>query len=97
MISLLNHLLNDQQYYEDIDLINNTIDEIVNLLSDDNYINNETLILIEDNINYLDVKYDDLYELINLYDPIKTSYKQLIHDKYVERIRKENREKKEGN
>lgn len=97
MLSFLTLISTNEQYSEDTDVIKKTINEISNLQLGNNYINNNILELIEHNISYLDRKYDDLYDLVNLYDSVKSSYKKLIHDKYVEELRKANRKKKEGN
>lgn len=97
MLKILNTIFNDQRYDEDKNLIKKTIDEISDLLVDENQMNDTTLELIKHNINYLDRKYDDLYDLTNLYDPVYISYKKQIHNKYVAELRKKNKQKREGN
>ncbi len=97
ILKTLNTIFNDEKYDEDKDLIKKTSDKISDLLVDENQINDTTLELIKHNINYLDRKYDDLYDLTNLYDPVYISYKKQIHNKYVAELRKNNKKKREGN
>ncbi|MDD2496002.1 MAG: hypothetical protein PHE29_12515, partial [Tissierellia bacterium] len=97
MLKFLNIILNEQKYAEDKGLIKKTSDEISDLLVDENQMNDTTLELIKHNINYLDRKYDDLYNLTNLYDPVYIGYKKQIHNKYVAELRKRNKKKREGN
>ena len=43
----------------------------------------------------LEVKYEDLYELNNYFDPVYIKFKNLIRENQVNKTRKENRKKRE--
>ena len=63
------------------------------ILNDDN-ITNDFIDKMDNDLNYLDQKYDDLFDLINLFDPIYVELKRRNHTKYVEKLREENRKKR---
>ena len=69
MLDILKSLENDTQYDDDFTLIQDLIKRINEILNDDN-ITNEFIDKIDNDLNYLDQKYDDLFDLINLFDPI---------------------------
>ena len=93
MLDILKNLENDTQYDDDFTLIQDLIKRINSILSDDN-ITNDFLDKMDNDLNYLDQKYDDLFDLINLFDPICFELKKKNHIKYVEKLREENRNKR---
>ena len=96
LINLLNSIVLNDNYIED----EKTIKEIINILNifleDKNNITNDLLKDVDDKIKYLDRKYDDLYDLVNMYDPIKIEFEKYLHKCYVVNLRNSNRMKKEG-
>ena len=93
MIDILKSLENDNQYDNDFALIQDLIKRINIILNNDN-ITNEFIDKINNDLNYLDQKYDDLFDLINLFDPVRFELKKINHIKYVEKLREENRKKR---
>ena len=76
---------------------NNDIRKIIYILekiSKDETITVEELDLIEKIINDLDCKYDDLFELTNIFQPIHYFYKKKLKKEYVNKLREENRKKR---
>ena len=49
---------------------------------------------IKNTLNELDRKYDDVYDLINLYDIVYFPFKQRLHQEYVRQLREQNRKKR---
>ena len=94
MLDILEHLVNDNQYDDDFTLIQDLIKRINSILNDDN-ITNDFLDKMDKDLNYLDQKYDDLFDLINLFDPIYVELKKKNHINYVEKLREENRKKRQ--
>ncbi len=94
MLDILEHLVNDNQYDNDFALIQDLIKRINSILNDDN-ITNDFLDKMDKDLNYLDQKYDDLFDLINLFDPIYVELKKKNHINYVEKLREENRKKRQ--
>ena len=93
MLDILEHLVNDNQYDNDFALIQDLIKRINIILNNDN-ITNEFIDKINNDLNYLDQKYDDLFDLINLFDPVRFELKKINHIKHVEKLREENRKKR---
>ena len=93
MLDILKSLENDNQYDDDFTLIQDLIKRINSILSDDN-ITNDFIDKMDNDLNYLDQKYDDLFDLINLFDPIYVELKMRNHTKYVEKLREENRKRR---
>lgn len=93
MLDILEHLVNDNQYDNDFSLIQDLIKRINIILNNDN-ITNDFIDKMDKDLNYLDQKYADLFDLINLFDPIYVELKRENHIKYVERLREENRKKR---
>lgn len=93
MLDILKSLENDSQYNDDFTLIQDLIKRINSILNDDN-ITDDFIDEMDNDLNYLDQKYDDLFDLINLFDPIYVELKRKIHIKYVEKLREENRKKR---
>ena len=93
MIEILNSIKGDKQYSNDNILICDLIQRINSILNNDN-ITNDFLDKMDYDLNYLDQKYDDLFDLINLFDPICFELKKKNHIKYVEKLRDENRNKR---
>ena len=87
MLDILKSLESDNQYDNDFTLIQELIKRINSILSDDN-ITNDFLDKMDNDLNYLDQKYDDLF------DPICFELKKKNHIKYVEKLRDENRKKR---
>ena len=96
MLYILKNLSNNKQYDHDIILINDLIKRISNMLNN-NDITDDFLEQMNNDLNYLDQKYEDLYDLINLFDPVRFELKRKNHINYVENLREENRKKKENN
>ena len=96
IIKLLNSILSDFKYIDDKELIKEIKTIFNKFLNDENSITSDSLNYVDDKIKYLDQKYDDLYDLINLYDPIRIKYELYLHQKHVENLRKINRLKKES-
>ena len=93
MLDILEHLVNDNQYDNDFALIQDLIKRINIILNNDN-ITNEFIDKINNDLNYLDQKYDDLFDLINLFAPVRFELKKINHIKHVEKLREENRKKR---
>ncbi len=96
MLYILKNLSNNKQYDHDIILINDLIKRISNMLNN-NDMTDDFLDQMNNDLNYLDQKYEDLYDLINLFDPVRFELKRKNHINYVENLREENRKKKENN
>lgn len=95
LLKLLKNISVYNKYQEDIELIKEIYNKLENLVSGHN-INIDDLEYIQDKINYLDQKYDDLYDLINLYLPEYIAMKKIVHNEHVQELRRQNRKKKEG-
>ncbi len=94
MLDILEHLVNDNQYDNDFALIQDLIKRINIILNNDN-ITNDFIDKMDNDLNYLDQKYDDIFDLINLFDPIYVELKRKNHIKYVGKLREENRKKRQ--
>lgn len=92
---LLIKILDCKTYDADNSIIKETLN-LVKKLSVEDKITHDLLNKINENIKYLDQKYDDLYELVNLFDPICFYYENLLKKNYTYFLRKQNREKKNG-
>ena len=79
MLDILKSLENDTQYDDDFTLIQDLIKRINGILNDDN-ITNDFIDKMDNDLNYLDQKYDDLFDLINLFDPIYVELKRRNHN-----------------
>ena len=93
MLAILKSLENDNKYDNDFTLIQDLIKRINIVLNNDN-ITNDFIDKMDNDLNYLDQKYDDLFDLINLFNPIYVELKRKNHIKYVEKLREENRKKR---
>ncbi|MBQ3020935.1 MAG: hypothetical protein IJD92_01765 [Bacilli bacterium] len=93
IIDILKLLKTEKTYKEDLNIINNLYREFEILLQTEK-IEEINLEIINENINYLDQKYDNLYDLVNLYSLIYIYYKKIIHKNYVNNLRNNNRERK---
>jgi len=93
---ILNSMLYKKEYNQDKEVIEDLKNKINDLLLNEEKVTVGTLDTISNNIKYLDIKYDNLYELVNLFDPVEIEYREMIHKKYVENLRKLNRRKKES-
>lgn len=92
LISEVESLIGKSKYEDDNLLIQKLNDDIQKLKN--NNITNELLDNIERNINILNQKYDDLFNLENLYDIIKYQYKQQLKKEMVSKLRENNRKKR---
>ena len=61
MLDILKSLENDTQYDDDFTLIQDLIKRINGILNDDN-ITNDFIDKMDNDLNYLDQKYDDLFD-----------------------------------
>lgn len=91
ILNSLKNILNNQRYLEDKNLIQDTILLLEQLPSQITLINLEK---IKNNLNELDRKYDDVYDLINLYDIVYFPFKQRLHQEHVCQLREQNRKKR---
>ena len=91
ILNSLKNILNNQRYLEDKNLIQDTILLLEQLPSQITLINLEK---IKNNLNELDRKYDDVYDLINLYDIVYFHFKQRLHQEHVCQLREQNRKKR---
>ena len=89
---LLNDALHRKDYLKDKKIILETIELIEELLVSN--IQLDTLEKIKNNLNELDRKYDNVYDLINLYDIVYFPFKQRLHQEYVRQLREQNRKKR---
>ena len=64
----LNSIMYDDLYSKDKKMIKDTYDEINTILG--GKIENSIIEKINENLNYLNVNYEDADELVNLFDPI---------------------------
>ena len=95
LLVLLKKLSDDNKYQEDRELIKQIYNKLEELKIKHST-NIDDLEYVQDKINYLDQKYNDLYDLVNLYEPEYIKIKKNIHSEYVQELRKQNRMKKEG-
>ncbi len=91
ILNSLKNILNNKRYLEDKNLIQDTILLLEQLPSQITLINLEK---IKNNLNELDRKYDNVYDLINLYDIVYFPFKQRLHQEYVRQLREQNRKKR---
>lgn len=91
ILNSLKNILNNQKYLEDKNLIQDTMLLLERLPSQITLINLEK---IKNNLNELDRKYDDVYDLINLYDIVYFPFKQRLHQEYVRQLREQNHKKR---
>lgn len=95
LLKLLKKISDDNKYQADRELIKQIYNKLEQLKIKHSR-NIDDLEYVRDKINYLDQKYDDLYDLVNLYEPKYIEIKKNIHSEYVQELRKQNRMKKEG-
>ena len=96
IIDYLNNIVSNDIYKEDFKTINEIISILNAFVNDPENITVDLLDCVDDKIKYLDQKYNDLYDLVNMYNPLKFECKSNLHKRYVTDLRKENRLKKEG-
>lgn len=92
ILKILDNIKQEKLYSDDIEIINDTYDNLEKILNKDG-ITKENLDAINENIKYLDINYDDLFDLVNYYDPIYIYYKNMLRKKYVDELRNKNKEK----
>ena len=95
LTTMLKNLLESEKYQEENALIQETYLKVVKLYKKKDNVTSDDLDSINENIKYLDMKYDDLFDLVNLYDPIRINLKKIIQEKKIKKIREENRKKRE--
>ena len=105
ILGILNIIVKDQQYSDDLTLIKNLIVKINQMLNADINITDAFLDEIDEDLNYLDQKYFaklvylkdeyvELNDIIRLFTPIKNYYKKKNHNLYVKKLREENKKKR---
>lgn len=106
ILEILRNIENDQQYDDDLTLIKKLIMKINQMLNNDINITDDFLNEMDEDLNYLDQKYFaklvylkdqyvELNDIIRLFTPIKIYYKKKNHNLYVEKLREENKKKRE--
>lgn len=106
ILGILNVIVKDQQYDDDLTLIKKLIMKINQMLNNDINITDDFLNEMDEDLNYLDQKYFaklvylkdqyvELNDIIRLFTPIKIYYKKKNHNLYVEKLREENKKKRE--
>ena len=106
ILEILRNIENDQQYDDDSTLIKKLILKINQRLNNDINITDDFLDEMDEDLNYLDQKYFaklvylkdqyvELNDIIRLFTPIKIYYKKKNHNLYVEKLREENKKKRE--
>ena len=87
MLDILSEISKSNEYKENSKLINDTLVRVNSILVNEANITVEDLDLLNENIKLLDRTYEDLFELVNLYDPVYYNLKRNIHKYHVEQIR----------
>ncbi len=95
LTKMLKNILESEKYQEENTLIKETYLNVIKLYEKKDDVTLDDLDNINENIKYLDMKYDDLFDLVNLYDPIRINFKKVIQEKNVKKIREENKKKRE--
>ena len=106
ILEILNVIVKDQQYYDDLTLIKDLIVKINQMLNSEINITDDFLDRMEKDLNYLDQKYFaqlvyskneyvELNDVVRIFAPIQNYYKKKNHEMYVEKLREENRKKRE--
>ena len=106
ILEILNVIVKDQQYYDDLTLINDLIVKINQMLNSEINITDDFLDRMEKDLNYLDQKYFaqlvyskneyvELNDVVRIFAPIQNYYKKKNHEMYVKNLREENRKKRE--
>ncbi len=104
ILGILNIIVKDQQYNDDLTLIKNLIVKINQMLNADINITDAFLDEMDEDLNYLDQKYFakllylkdeyvELNDIIRLFTPIKNYYKKKNHNLYVKKLREENKKR----
>lgn len=102
ILEILNVIVKDQQYDNDVTLIKKLIMKTNQILNNDINITDDFLDEMDEDLNYLDQKcfaklvylkdeYVELNDIIRLFTPIKNYYKKKNHNLYVKKIREENK------
>ena len=105
ILEILNVIVKDQQYYDDLTLIKDLIVKINQMLNSEINITDDFLDRMEKDLNYLDQKYFaqlvyskneyvELNDVVRIFAPIQNYYKKKNHIKYVEKLREENRKRR---
>ena len=94
LLEFLQNLLNNEKYQDDWNAITSTLKLIESLKTRMPTL--ETLESIDNSIKDLDCKYDDTFELVNVFVPIANYYEKQIHSEYVKSLREKNRRKRES-
>lgn len=83
-------LINSNKYHEDKQKIMNLYSDLYSLESK---LSMTLIEKIDSSIKELDQKYNDLFELVNMYDEIKYDLEKRIQKEMIEKLRKNNRKK----
>ena len=105
ILGILNIIVKDQQYSDDLTLIKNLIVKINQMLNADINITDAFLDEIDEDLNYLDQKYFaklvylkdeyvELNDIVRIFAPIQNYYKKKNHNLYVKKLREENKKKR---
>lgn len=105
ILEILNVIVKDQQYYDDLTLIKDLIVKINQMLNSEINITDDFLDRMEKDLNYLDQKYFaqliyskneyvELNDVVRIFAPIQNYYKKKNHIKYVKKLREENRKRR---
>ena len=95
MLDILQNIFELPKYQEDLEIITNLSNKIRDLQNNPDFITVNNLDEMYKQIQYLDMKYDDVFDLVNLYDPIYIFLKKELHRKEVKKIRERNRKKRD--
>lgn len=83
-------LINSNKYLEDKQKLMNLYSDLYSLESK---LSMTLIEKIDSSIKELDQKYNDLFELVNMYDEIKYDLEKRIQKEMIEELRKNNRKK----
>ena len=83
-------LINSNKYPEDKQKLMNLYSDLYSLESK---LSMTLIEKIDSSIKELDQKYNDLFELVNMYDEIKYDLEKRIQKEMIEKLRKNNRKK----
>ena len=106
ILGILNVIVKDQQYSDDLTLIKTLIVKINQMLNDEINITDDFLDGLDKDLNYLDQKYFaqlvylkneyvELNDIVRIFASIQNYYKKKNHEMYVKKLREENRKKRE--
>lgn len=95
--SILNTLKTEDIYQDDEVMMGQLCADIKSLWLDETSVTIDKLDFIQQIINQLDRKYDNFFDVVNLYDVVYNDYKQMLHKRYIDGLRNENRKNRREN